>query len=206
MSFEARFAFITSWVRVIMKALSLICGVEFEIRGLENMPSKPCVIMANHQSTWETLYSYLIFRPQATALKRELLWIPVFGWALSMLKPIAINRSKKQQALKELMIKAPDAINQGFWYMVYPEGTRIAFGQQKEFASGSSLIACKHGFDVLPVAHNAGRCWPARSFLKRPGKITLSIGPAFSSEGKKAKDLTKEVESWIRSEQAQIDD
>ncbi len=196
-----RFSLITSWVSVIMKALSFFCHIEFEIKGLENIPAKPCVIMSNHQSTWETLYSYLIFKPQATVLKRELLWIPIFGWALLLLRPIAINRSKKQQALKELMIKAPAAINNGFWYMVYPEGTRVSLGEQKEFASGSSLVACKHGFDVLPVAHNAGRCWPAHRFIKQPGKITLSIGPVFSSKGKKAKDLTKEVENWIRAEQ-----
>jgi len=205
MSFETRFAFITSWVRVIMKALNIICKVEFEIKGVENIPDKPCIIMSNHQSTWETLYSYLIFKPQATVLKRELLWIPIFGWALSMLKPIAINRSKKQQALKELMKKAPAAVDQGFWYMVYPEGTRLPYGTTKEFASGSSLIACKHGFDVLPVAHNAGACWPARQFNKYPGKITLSIGPTFSSEGKKAKDLTRDVENWIRAEQLVIE-
>jgi 1-acyl-sn-glycerol-3-phosphate acyltransferase len=204
LSFEKRFTFITSWVDVVMKALNFICGIRFEIKGQENIPDRPCVIMANHQSTWETLYSYKIFRPQATVLKRELLWIPIFGWALRLLRPIAINRGRKQQALKYLMNKAPEAINDGFWYMVYPEGTRVAPGETVEYASGSSLIACKNGFDILPIAHNAGHCWPARKFLKYPGVISMSIGPAISSEGKKAKDLTKEVESWIRAEQQKL--
>ena len=200
-SFETRFRFITSWVTVIMGALRFLCGIQFEIKGSENIPQNPCVIMSNHQSTWETLYSYKIFSPQATVLKRELLWIPIFGWALLLLKPIAINRSKKQQALKELLKKAPQAINSGFWYMAYPEGTRVAVNDSREFASSSSLIACKHEFPVLPIAHNAGFCWPARKFLKYPGTITLSIGPIIQSDGKKAKDLTKEVESWIKKEQ-----
>lgn len=204
MSFQNRFNFLLTWVDVIMWALSLICGIRFEIKGIHNIPVHPCVIMANHQSTWETLYSYKIFKPQTTVLKRELLWIPIFGWGLSMLKPIAINRSKKQQALKYLMKKAPDAIRNGFWYMVYPEGTRVNPNEYHDYASGSSLIACKNGFDVLPIAHNAGYCWPARRFLKQPGVITLSIGATISSHGKKAKDLTKEVESWIRQEQIKI--
>lgn len=160
--------------------------------------------MANHQSTWETLYSYKLFRPQTTVLKRELLWIPIFGWGLAMLKPIAINRSRKQQALKYLMQQAPAAIRNGFWYMVYPEGTRLNPEEHQNYASGSSLIACKNGFDVLPIAHNAGYCWPARKFMKQSGTITLSIGPTISSEGKKAKVLTTEVEEWIRSEQKNI--
>ncbi len=202
--FEKRYKALTSWIDSIMWLLSVICGIKYEIKGLENIPEKPCVIMSNHQSTWETLYSYKIFAPQATVLKRELLWIPVFGWGLAMLRPIAINRSRKQQALKYLMKKAPEAIRDGFWYMVYPEGTRLKPREYREYASGSSLIACKNGFDVLPVAHNAGYCWPARTSLKYPGTITLSIGPVISSEDKKAKDLTSEVEEWIRKEQEKI--
>jgi len=204
MSFENRFRFLLTWVDAIMWALRITCGIRFEIKGLENIPEKPCVIMANHQSTWETLYSYKIFKPQTTVLKRELLWIPVFGWGLRMLKPIAINRSKKQQALKYLLKQAPISIRNGFWYMVYPEGTRLNPGEHVDYASGSSLIACQNGFDVLPIAHNAGYCWPPRKFLKYSGTITLSIGTPISSNGKKAKDLTKEVEAWIRKEQASI--
>jgi 1-acyl-sn-glycerol-3-phosphate acyltransferase len=204
MSFNTRFNLITSWVDVVMKGLSFICGIHYEIKGLENIPDTPCVIMSNHQSTWETLYSYKIFTPQATVLKRELLWIPIFGWALLLLRPIAINRGKKQQALKQLLLKAPGAIHDGFWYMAYPEGTRVSPEKDLPFASSSSLIACKNGFPVLPIAHNAGYCWPARRFLKYPGTITLSIGPIIQSEGKKAKDLTKEVETWVKNEQANL--
>jgi 1-acyl-sn-glycerol-3-phosphate acyltransferase len=204
MSFQQRFNFLITWVDAIMWFLSKCCGIEFKIQGQENIPKQPCVIMSNHQSTWETLYSYKIFKPQTTVLKRELLWIPIFGWGLAMLRPIAINRSKKQQALKALMQQAPDAIKKGFWYMVYPEGTRVNPDVYKEYASGSSLIACKNSFDVLPIAHNAGYCWPARKFFKYPGTITLSIGPAITSEGKKAKELTYEIETWIRTEQALI--
>lgn len=206
MSFQSRFNFLLTWVDAIMWALRVTCNIRFEIRGLENIPETPCVIMANHQSTWETLYSYKIFKPQTTVLKRELLWIPIFGWGLSMLKPIAINRSKKQQALKYLMKQAPVSIRNGFWYMVYPEGTRVNPGAHIDYASGSSLIACKNNFNVLPIAHNAGYCWPARTFLKYPGRITLSIGQTISSEGKKAKELTKDVELWIRKEQIRIGD
>lgn len=187
-----------------MFMLSVICKIRFEVKGRENIPATPCIIMSNHQSTWETLYSYKLFSPQATVLKRELLWIPIFGWGLLLLKPIAINRSKKQQALKTLLKQAPLAIEAGFWYMAYPEGTRVPPNQSVEFASSSSLIACKNNFPVLPVAHNAGFCWPARKFLKYPGTITLSIGPLIQSEGKKAKQLTQEVEHWIKNEQKNL--
>lgn len=204
MTFETRFHLITSWVTVVMKALEFFCSIKVEVKGLENIPQKPCVIMANHQSTWETLYSYKVFRPQTTVLKRELLWIPIFGWALLLLQPIAINRNKKQLALKTIMKKAPEAINKGSWYMVYPEGTRVKPGDKQDYASGSSLIACRNGFKVLPVAHNAGYCWPARRFLKYPGTITLSIGPTISCDNKKAKDVTQHVESWIRAEQEKL--
>lgn len=202
--FQRRYNILTSWIDTIMSLLSACCGIKFNIIGLENIPDDPCVIMSNHQSTWETLYSYKIFRPQTTVLKRELMWIPIFGWGLAMLRPIAIDRSKKQQALKSLMLKAPAAIRDGFWYMVYPEGTRVKPDQHQAYASGSSLIACKNGFNVLPIAHNAGYCWPARRFLKYPGTITLSIGPVISGKDKKAKDLTQEVEEWIRAEQLRI--
>jgi len=204
LSFEKRYSVITIWIDGVMWLLRVCCDIKFEILGLENIPKQPCVIMSNHQSTWETLYSYKIFKPQTTVLKRELLWIPIFGWGLAMLKPIAINRSKKQQALKYILKKAPEAIRNGFWYMVYPEGTRTEPGKQREYASGSSLIACKNNFDVLPIAHNAGYCWPARKFFKRSGTITLSIGPVIPSSNKKAKNLTKEVQTWIQSEQSRI--
>ncbi len=201
MSFEKRFSFITSWIDVIMKWLSITCNISFEVKGLENIPDKPCVVIANHQSTWETFYTYKLFKPQVTMLKQELLWIPVFGWGLKLLKPIAINRSKKRQALKMIMSEAPKAINNGFWYVAYPEGTRVPVDTHVAFASGSSLIACGGGFNVLPVAHNAGYCWPGKRFLKYPGKITLSIGPVISSADKDARALTREVELWIRKEQ-----
>lgn len=201
MSFEKRFNFLTSWVDVIMWWLAITCRISFEIKGLENIPAKPCVVIANHQSTWETLYTYKLFKPQATVLKQELLWIPVFGWGLKLLKPIAINRSKKRQALKLLLSEAPKAINKGFWYVAYPEGTRVPVEQYVAFASGSFVIACQGSFNILPVAHNAGFCWPGKRFLKYPGKITLSIGPIISSENKTPRELTLEAETWIRKEQ-----
>lgn len=201
---ERRFKILTSWVDVIMFWLSLTCNIKFEVIGKENIPTIPCVILSNHQSTWETLYLYKLFKPQTTLLKRELLWIPIFGWGLKMLNPIAINRGNKSAALKQLLSEAPKKINEGYWFVAFPEGTRVGVNEVIPYASGSSLIASKGCFDVLPIAHNAGKCWPGKKFRKASGTITLSIGPVISSSGKKSKALTSEVENWIRAEQAKL--
>jgi 1-acyl-sn-glycerol-3-phosphate acyltransferase len=200
-----RYRIITSWTRVILLALRHICRIDFRVTGAGNLPDRPCVVLSKHQSAWETLAFQLIFPPQVYVIKRELLWIPFFGWGLAMLSPIAINRSAGARAARQMLAQGRDRVARGFWVIVYPEGTRVAPGSRGTYQTAGAAIAIHAGAPVLPVAHNAGRCWRRRAFLKYPGTITVSIGSAIDSSGRKADALTREVEAWIEAEMQRID-
>ena len=168
--------------------------------GAENVPAQACVVLSKHQSAWETLAFQVIFPPQVYVIKRELLWIPFFGWGLAMLSPVAIDRTAGMRALKQMLAQGKDRIARGFWIIVFPEGTRIAPGARGTYQTGGAAIAVHAGAPVLPVAHNAGTCWGRHAFRKYPGTITVSIGKPIDSRGKKAAALTREVETWIETE------
>jgi 1-acyl-sn-glycerol-3-phosphate acyltransferase len=198
MSFEQRYRFVNIWSAVVMWLLKHLNGVHIEVQGREHIPQdRAVVVMANHQSPWETFYLQLLISPQATILKKELLWIPFFGWGLAMLKPIAIDRSAGAQALKTIAKVGAERLNDGISVMIFPEGTRQPPGTLGHFNAGGAMLATRTGADVLPVAHNSGDCWPARSLMRYPGSIRLVIGEPISSKGKSAKALTAEVERWI---------
>ena len=201
-----RYRIISVWARLMMLALDHLCGIKFRVIGAENIPSEPCVILSKHQSAWETFAFQLIFPPQVYVIKRELLWIPFFGWGLAMCSPIAINRGAGPRAARQMLSQGKDRLARGFCVIVYPEGTRVAPGTRGKYQSSGSAIAIHAGVPVLPVAHNAGRCWRRNAFLKLPGTITVSIGPPLNTTGRKADALTREVETWIENEMQQIDD
>jgi 1-acyl-sn-glycerol-3-phosphate acyltransferase len=199
-SFEQRYRFVNLWTRATMWLLRHLNGVRLDIRGLEHIPrDRPVVVMPNHQSQWETFYLQLLISPQATILKRELLWVPFFGWGLALLKPIAIDRSKGSQALKTVVKVGQARLAEGISVVIYPEGTRQPPGTLGSFNAGGAMLAARAGVDVLPIAHNSGDCWPGRSLLRLPGTIRLRIGAPISSTGTSSKGLTSEVESWIRA-------
>lgn len=198
MPIMTRFRFFLLWNRFIMWWLKITCGIHVRIRGMENVPPGPCVILSNHQSTWETLYFYFQFLPVSAILKQELLSIPFFGWGLRMLQPIAIDRSKKRKARDALMSQGRQRLADGISVLIFPEGTRIEPGVEKKFSSGGAELAIQAGVSVLPVAHNAGLHWPARRFMKYPGTIDLVIGKPIDPAGKTAKEVTAEAEAWIR--------
>ncbi|MEI7678875.1 MAG: lysophospholipid acyltransferase family protein [Betaproteobacteria bacterium] len=200
-----RYRIISVWARLMMLALDHLCGIKFRVIGAENIPSEPCVILSKHQSAWETFAFQLIFPPQVYVIKRELLWIPFFGWGLAMCSPIAINRGAGPRAARQMLSQGKDRLARGFCVIVYPEGTRVAPGTRGKYQSSGSAIAIHAGVPVLPVAHNAGRCWRRNAFLKLPGTITVSIGPPLNTTGRKADALTREVETWIENEMQQID-
>lgn len=200
-----RYRIISVWARLMMLALDHLCGIKFRVIGAENVPSEPCVILSKHQSAWETFAFQLIFPPQVYVIKRELLWIPFFGWGLAMCSPIAINRGAGPRAARQMLSQGKDRLARGFCVIVYPEGTRVAPGTRGKYQSSGSAIAIHAGVPVLPVAHNAGRCWRRNAFLKLPGTITVSIGPPLNTTGRKADALTREVETWIENEMQQID-
>jgi len=196
--FEQRYRFVNLWTRATMWLLRHLNGVEIEVRGLEHIPKdRPVVVMPNHQSQWETFYLQLLISPQATILKRELLWVPFFGWGLALLRPIAIDRRHGSQALKTILRDGKQRLDDGVSVVIYPEGTRQPPGVIGTFTAGGAMLAARAGVPVLPVAHNSGDCWPGRSFLRFPGTIRLRFGEPIPVEGKSPKVITAEVEAWI---------
>lgn len=190
---------ISGWARSMIWWLRVTCNVRHEISGMENLPNRPCIILAKHQSTWETFAFQAIFPTQVYVLKRELLWIPIFGWGLAMTSPIAINRASGREALKQLVSKGRARLAQGLWVVIFPEGTRMRPYQQGKYHIGGAWLACQTKTPVLPVAHNAGHCWP-KGFIKQAGVIKLHIGPAIATADLKADALNLKVEQWIEAQ------
>ena len=199
-----RYRIISSWAKSMMWWLRVCCGLSYRIVGAENLPQSPCVILAKHQSAWETLAFQHIFPPQVWVLKRELLRIPFFGWGLAMTSPIAIDRSAGREALKQLVSQGRDRLALGFCVVVFPEGTRIAPGNRGKYHIGGAWLATHAKAMALPVAHNAGEFWGKNGFLKKPGVITVSIGSPIPAAGLKPDALNQQVEAWIENEMPRL--
>jgi 1-acyl-sn-glycerol-3-phosphate acyltransferase len=199
-----RYRLISSYARTMIWLLRLVCGIRHEVRGIENIPQEPCVVLCKHQSAWETLALQVVFPPQAWVLKRELLWLPFFGWGLAMTSPIAIKRSDGKGAIKQLLRQGRERLAQGFCVVVFPEGTRVPFGKRGKYKIGGAMLAASSGAPVVPVAHNAGRLWGRQAFSKHPGLITMSIGKPIETKGRKAEEINAEVEAWIENEIQQL--
>lgn len=200
----SRYRIIFLWNHIVVRLASVICGIRYEIKGLENMPDHPVIVMAKHQSAWETIALPTLFPPMSIVIKKELLMIPFFGWGMRMASPIAIDRKAGKEALKQIVAQGKARIAEGFWVLIFPEGTRVKAGEVGRYGIGGAWLATHTMTPVLPVAHNAGEVWPKNSFLKRPGTVTVSIGPVISSEGKKADALNEEVKNWIETEMKQL--
>ena len=195
-----RYRIISQWAKLMLPLLRLVCGIRHEVRGIENIPQEPCIVLCKHQSAWETLALQEIFPPQVWVLKRELLWLPFFGWALALTSPIAIRRSDGKGAIKQLLKQGRERLAQGFFVVIFPEGTRVPFGSRGKYKIGGALLAASSGVPVVPVAHNAGRLWGRNAFSKHPGLITMSIGKPIATHGRKAEEINAEVEAWIENE------
>ncbi len=206
LSFHARFRLVNVWVHLMLFWLRVTCGIRHEVTGLENLPAEgqPAIVMAKHQSTWETIAFQAIFPPLVWVLKQELLKLPFFGWGLQMLKSIAIDRSAGRKAVVQVVKQGIDRLQMGLWVVIFPEGTRVAPGRRGRYKLGGAMLAAKSGYPVVPVAHNAGEHWPKRMFKKRPGVIRVSIGPIIETEGRKADEILSEVENWIESEMPNV--
>ena len=201
-----RYRIISQWAKLMLPILRVVCGIRHEVRGIENIPKEPCIVLCKHQSAWETLALQEIFPPQVWVLKRELLWLPFFGWALALTSPIAIQRSDGKGAIKQLLKQGKERLAQGFCVVIFPEGTRVPFGQRGKYKVGGALLAASSGVPVVPVAHNAGRLWGRHAFTKRPGLITMSIGKPIDTKGLKAEEINQRVEAWIENEIVQLPD
>ena len=178
-----RFQFIVgAWTRMCLWWLKITCGIRHSIAGLEHIPKEPCVVLCRHESTWETLFLQTLLAPQTTTVKRELLWIPFFGWAFALNKPIAIDRGKPRAALKRLIKVGTERLRDRIWVVLFPEGTRMPSGKVGRFHVGGAALAAAAEVPVLVIAHNAGSCWPAHEFIKSAGTISVQIMPAFKRD------------------------
>lgn len=194
-----RFRIISKWSVIVLWWLKITCNLVHEVEGRENIPEEVGIIMCKHQSAWETMALQLVFPPQVWILKRELLWIPIYGWCLASMQPIAIDRSSGIKAMRQIETTGVKRMQQGLWIVIFPEGTRVAPGAKKKYQAGGGMLAQKAGCPVVPVAHNAGYFWPRNSFIKRPGTIKMVVGPEIDTKDKSAGEITKEVEEWIES-------
>lgn len=196
---------ISGWARSMIWWLRITCNIRHEIQGLENIPATPSIILAKHQSAWETLAFQAIFPTQVYVLKRELLWIPIFGWGLAMSSPIAIDRSAGREALKKLVAQGKARLSKGLWVVIFPEGTRKAPGERGKYHIGGAWLATHTETQVVPVAHNAGKFWAKNSFIKKPGVIQVRIGKPIQTVNVKTDALNSQVEDWIESAMVSLD-
>ncbi|TWD47800.1 1-acyl-sn-glycerol-3-phosphate acyltransferase [Pseudomonas sp. SJZ131] len=205
--FKARYRFINVyWCRCALWLSKVFLGISYEIKGAENVPERPCVIQSNHQSTWETFFLSAYFEPLSQVLKRSLLFVPFFGWAMAMLRPIAIDRDNPKAALKHVAKKGDELLKDGVWVLIFPEGTRVPYGTVGKFSRGGSALAVNAALPVLPIAHNAGKFWPKTGWAKKQGVITVIIGEPMYAEGtgpRAVAALNDRVQAW--NEQMQRD-
>ncbi|MBY4676831.1 lysophospholipid acyltransferase family protein [Marinobacterium arenosum] len=199
--FRARFRLITSINYFYIFWLRLCCGVKVEVQGREHLPeSGAYVVIANHQSEWETLFFQTLVRPQCTVLKRELLKIPFFGWALGLLKPIALDRSKRRGALKQLLQQGKERLADKIPVLIFPQGTRVPVGELGRFNKGGAMLAVAGDVPVVPIVHNAGEFWPGKSFVKYPGTVTVKVGPRIDTNGRTVDEVHDQSIEWMLAE------
>ena len=202
--YRRQFAMARWWARQLLWVLKHLCGLDFDVEGRERIPAGAHIVMSNHASAWETIAQFVIFPPHVWVLKRELLWVPFVGWGLKVLRPIAINRGEGHRAVNQVIDQGKARLADGLWIIVFPEGTRVVEGQTKKFGVSGALLATTTGKLVVPLSHNAGKFWPRRGIVKKPGTIRVVIGEPIESAGKKPRELNEEVRQAIDAGLAKI--
>lgn len=197
------------WLRVAVSGGTVILGIKNRVTGMENLPTgqtSAAVLLLKHQSTWETLcMPTLMPHPLAYVFKKELLYVPFFGWAMARMDMIHIDRSQRAQAFNKVVAQGKRLMSQGTWVIMFPEGTRIPRGQKGVYKSGGTRLAIETGAPVIPIAVTSAKCWPRKAFIKRPGVVDISIGKPIDSTGRKPDELMREVERWIEAEMHRLD-
>jgi 1-acyl-sn-glycerol-3-phosphate acyltransferase len=202
--YRYRFAVASSWARTQLAVLRLVCGLDYRVEWAAEPPTEPCVVYIKHESAWETMAQLALFGPQSWVLKRELMWLPFFGWGLYFLYPIAINRSAGRSAVMQVVVQGRRKLAQGQYVVIFPEGHRMPPGRTRRYGMSGAVLACQADVPVVPVAHNAGDFWRRREFTKRPGTITVRIGPAIHCEGNNPEALNRKAQAWIESQMREI--
>jgi 1-acyl-sn-glycerol-3-phosphate acyltransferase len=199
----------TGWLKLAVNGGTVILGIKNEVIGFENLPvgsTAPAILLVKHQSTWETFsMPALMPHPLAYVFKKELLYVPFFGWAMGRMDMIHIDRSKRAQAFNKVVEQGQRLLNQGTWVIMFPEGTRIPRGQKGTYKSGGTRLAVETGAPVIPIAVTSAKCWPRKAFVKKPGIVEFSIGKPIPSQGRQPDELMREVEDWIEAEMRRLD-
>jgi 1-acyl-sn-glycerol-3-phosphate acyltransferase len=198
-----------AWLRNAINSGTFILGIENRITGMENLPlgeKDPVILLVKHQSTWETfLMPAIMPHPLAYVFKKELLRVPFFGWAMSRLDMIHIDRSQRAQAFNKVVLQGRELLARGIWVIMFPEGTRIARGEQGQYKSGGTRLAIETGAPVIPIAVTSAKCWPRKAFIKTAGWVDVSIGAPIPSEGREPEEMMAQVQAWIESEMRRLD-
>lgn len=202
--YQFRFRFARMWGKSMLWAGKVMCGLDYVVEGAENIPAEPSVILIKHSTVFETYAQLAIFPAQTWVLKRELQWIPIFGWGLAAMKPIAIDRGAGRLAVKQVIEQGKDRLAEGIWITIFPEGTRVSAGETKRYGVSGAALAKETGCPIVPVAHNAGDLWPRRGLRKRPGLIRFCIGPPIFAEGRSPKEINVVVQAWIENKMREI--
>jgi len=199
--YARRYYLTARWNVMVIWMAKVICGIRYQVKGFENFPDAPAVVLSKHQSAWETIFLLQMTpRPLVFVFKKSLTYIPFFGWGIALLRMIPIDRSKGRDAFAQVVVQGRKRLADGQWIIMFPEGTRIPVGQTGKYKNGGSRLAVETNTVVVPIAHNAGECWPKNSFIKKPGLITVSIGKPIAPEGMDSSELMAKVENWIESE------
>jgi 1-acyl-sn-glycerol-3-phosphate acyltransferase len=193
------------WVDSLLWLLRTLCRLDYRVEGREHLPARSCIVLLKHSSAWETLAQLRIFPPQTWVLKRELLWVPVFGWVLWLLNPIAIDRRGRGVAVQQVLEQGHARLAEGLWVMIFPEGTRMPVGETRRYGMSGALLAAAEGLPVVPVTHNAGFFWPRRGWLKRPGTIRVVIGPPIGTKGVEPRVVNERAQQWIEGTLASLE-
>jgi 1-acyl-sn-glycerol-3-phosphate acyltransferase len=201
-----RMGIVKTWIAFSLAWLRITCGLKYTVEGMENIPQKGFIVMSKHSSTWETLSIQWFFRPLIWVVKRELTWIPFFGWALKAMNAIALDRGTGSKAINQLIEESQRQMDAGRILMLFPEGTRVLPMQVKPFRLGGAIVSQRTGYAVLPIAHNAGEFWPRHSWIKWPGTIRVVIGPPIEPGDKTPNQIITEVADWITRECERISD
>lgn len=202
---EVCYRMLRPWCNFNVWWVKVTCGIKYKVIGEENIDlDNNGIILGNHQSTWETMFIPTIFPPISWVLKKELFKLPFFGWALSLVRPIAIDRNAGKSSVEQIKVNGKERLDQGNWVCIFPEGTRVKPGVKAKYRMGGALLAKYSGYPVYPLAHNAGEFWPRHSFIKHPGTITVVIGKPFSVENLKPDEINDKVRAWIEAKTAQM--
>ena len=199
--YNKRYYVTSRWNVFIIWCAKVICGIRYEFKGYENFPDSPAIVLSKHQSAWETIFLLAnLPRPLVFVFKKEILYIPFFGWGIALLRMIPIDRKQGKNAFRMVVAHGKRRLKDGQWIIMFPEGTRIPVGQAGKYKSGGTRLAIETGVPVVPIAVNSGECWPKNSFIKYPGKVTVSVGKPISPEGHTPDSMMEQVEQWIESE------